>query len=120
MIRSLTRVEDIEFIHYDPGLYMMAELRKEEDTFFVRRGSVNWLKDEFVQSLIDNHEPDIIVTLAGGLSPTIAMMEKIRKCTKCVLILINLSDPDDFFKRGIKFASHFYLVTTNAMESVSI
>lgn len=113
MRRSLTRMPGVDVVTFDPRIYELTP-----SPFIVRNGHVNWLSDETVHDLVNQHNPTLLICNAGGLSPTPAMHQHlggmgIRR------IGIALSDPDDFPQRSRHFAGLFDLFYTNTVKAMA-
>jgi spore maturation protein CgeB len=110
---ALSRMPGVKVVSFDPGLYEQPSSR-----YVFEQGKVNWLMNHVVERLVEQHHPDTIICVAGGLSLTIEMHQKLA-AQGVTRIGIALSDPDDFTSRSKYFAPYFDLFYTNALESLS-
>jgi glycosyltransferase involved in cell wall biosynthesis len=113
MQRSLARVQGVDLTAFDARLYGATP-----SPFIQVEGRINWLRDEVLRYLVDQHPPGVVICSAGGLSPSPAMHAYLRE-RNIVRVGIALSDPDDFADRSKRFSPYFNLFYTNAIGSLN-
>lgn len=109
---ALARLPNVNLVEFDARLY-----DGEPSPYVTQEEGINWIKDEVVSRLVAEHKPSILICSAGGLSPTIAMHQTLKRLN-ITTVGIALSDPDDFPRRSLHFAKLFDLFYTNTIASM--
>ncbi len=112
IINGFRAIESIRVVHHDPKIYFNALGTKNishSDLFTVSSAVI-----DFFLSL---PAPKAIVLIAGGI--TLSDSDYTRVHERGILIVsMQLSDPDDFERRGSKIAQWADIVTTNSPDSI--
>ncbi|MBW4437907.1 MAG: polysaccharide pyruvyl transferase CsaB [Pleurocapsa minor GSE-CHR-MK-17-07R] len=108
MQRALHQLTKLQSVSIDLQLYA-----QKPSPFVERSGDINWVKDDVLLALVEEHRPKVIICNAGGISPTPYMHRHLEQLG-IRRIGIALSDPDDFAPRSRHFAPLFNRYFTNS------
>lgn len=112
IINGFRAIDEVEVFHYDPKLYF-----NYMDSKGIVHKDINEVQSSVIDFFLSLPHPKAVILIAGGI--TVSKYDYDRLRVKGILVIsIQLSDPDDFERRGSRIMKTSDIVTTNSPESL--